>query len=348
MLGAVPTALCGVFRKKEMWENAVSYTAAVGGTCGVLLRPNEKAGSQLTLFFDTEAGAATRFQFEDYVHTHLKRRTPPESIQQKRIFACPECGVRVADLHVKLRQKRGLDWIRCSVCETRISLSDREESVLATPPSVSAGTDRVADKGHDQEAGLTSAVAEMQAQGFKEWVGGTRAILALVFTDVVGSTALGNRLGNEAMNQVRRAHFSRGRELVKTHEGYEIKTIGDSFMVAFRTALEAFNFALDLHNNTGHAEIQIRAGIHVGTVRIEEEDAYGAMVNYTARVESMAEGAEVWVSDRAKLDIAEDAERDRPLRWNLHPNCDLKGFRGKHKLWSLANPKAAGGRTGKN
>ncbi len=39
-------------------------------------------------------------------------------------------------------------------------------------------------------------------------------------------------------------------------------------MVSFRTAVQALNFALELHRSTGHAKIQIRAGIHVGPVQV--------------------------------------------------------------------------------
>jgi len=140
---------------------------------------------------------------------------------------------------------------------------------------------QAADAQRDFDAGLVSATAEMRTQGFKEWVGGSKATLALVFTDIVGSTALGNELGNEEMDEVRGAHFKQARHLISKHRGYEIKTIGDSLMVAFRTAVEAINFALELYANTGHEQVKIRAGIHVGLVHIEKEDAFGTMVNYT-------------------------------------------------------------------
>ena len=77
----------------------------------------------------------------------------------------------------------------------------------------------------------------MRTQQFRDWVGGTQAMLAVVFTDIVGSTVLANELGNEAMNEIRRAHFEQGRHWLSRQGGYEIKTIGDSMMMAFRTAV---------------------------------------------------------------------------------------------------------------
>ena len=60
-----------------------------------------------------------------------------------------------------------------------------------------------------------------------------------MFTDVVGSTALGEALGDEGMNQVRRAHFARSEELAEKKAGRVIKTIGDSFLCTFASADEA-------------------------------------------------------------------------------------------------------------
>ena len=139
------------------------------------------------------------------------------------------------------------------------------------------------------------------------------------------------------MTQVRHAHFQQARRLISKLGGYEIKTIGDAFMVAFHTTVDALNFTLELYSDTGHKRVKVRAGIHVGPVRIEEQDAFGAMVSYAARVESCAKGAEIWLSNRAKQDIDEEkAEAHRGLRWIAHADCDLKGFPGKHHLWSLS------------
>jgi class 3 adenylate cyclase len=198
-------------------------------------------------------------------------------------------------------------------------------------------TDDAADAERTRADGLISAVEEMETRKFSEWMGGSEATIALVFTDVVGSTALGVELGDEAMGEVRRAHFRQARGLIERYGGYEVKTIGDSFMVAFRTAVKALDFALELHRHTGHQRVKIRAGIHVGPVHVDEEDAFGTMVNYTARVESQGKGAELWASARAMSDIkAENAVRHRAVRWREHPNCELKGFEAEtHTLWSV-------------
>jgi class 3 adenylate cyclase len=70
---------------------------------------------------------------------------------------------------------------------------------------------------------------------------------------------------------------------------------------------------------------------------VEEEDAFGAMVNYTTRVQSRGKGAEISLSDRAYADIQQvRAKAHRTLKWIDHNDCELKGFTGRHRLWELA------------
>jgi class 3 adenylate cyclase len=111
-------------------------------------------------------------------------------------------------------------------------------------------------------------------QSLIEWAGGPRATLAIVFTDIVGSTALGVALGDAGMAEVRRAHFAQSTLLATRHRGREIKTIGDSVMAVFRSVEAALAYADDLHLDPGHSELcmhGVRAGIHIGSVDVAEK-----------------------------------------------------------------------------
>lgn len=331
-----------VFKIKEMWKDATTFNVKSGGACGLYLTDLGGGRGTLTLFFDPECASSVRLQFEDYVYTHLCRRALPNTVAKRRVVVCPmaDCGTPITDTAVRKRREIGWDWIGCNVCGTRIPIdleagASSETTVLSTRE-----IDRAARQRTLVDTALISASAEMQTPGFSEWAGSDRTTLSLAFTDVVSSTVLGAELGDERMAQVRRAHFQQARKLIMKHKGYEIKTIGDSFMVAFRTATQALSFALEFHGSTGHDAIQIRAGIHVGPVHVEEEDAFGNMVNYAARVVSCAKGAEIWVSDRAFADIqSEKARVHADLDWIRHGDCELKGFKGQHTVWSIAVPR---------
>jgi len=116
------------------------------------------------------------------------------------------------------------------------------------------------------------------------WAGDDRVTLAIVFTDIVSSTALGVERGDEHMKEVRRAHFARSAALIEQYRGREIKTIGDSVMVAFRSIGAALDYAYALHVDPGHAVLRVRAGLHIGSVDIVGNDIFGTEVAFAARV----------------------------------------------------------------
>ncbi len=189
---------------------------------------------------------------------------------------------------------------------------------------------------------VRSASAETRIESFMRWAGGNRVTLAIVFTDVVGSTALGESLKDQRMGALRTAHFAQSSKLIAGHDGHEIKTIGDSVMVAFRTVDNALDYACALHRDPGgaelpgSAELRIRAGIHIGPVSVEKGDVFGRTVNFAARVIGAITGSEIWVSEQAKADIdALGAGRHQDLQWQRHEDIEVKGFTGEITLWSL-------------
>ena len=187
-------------------------------------------------------------------------------------------------------------------------------------------------------AGLPPPAGEMPsaAGSLLQWAGAPKATLAIVFTDIVSSAALGNKLGNRAMDDLRRTHFRCATELVNRYGGRVVKTIGDSVMAAFHAASDALDFASAVNCDPGDDRIQVRAGLHVGPVTVEENDVYGATVNYAARVAAATKDAEVWLSNEAKSHVdQEGAPHQVTLRWLNHSGLEIKGFPGKHILWSL-------------
>jgi class 3 adenylate cyclase len=163
-------------------------------------------------------------------------------------------------------------------------------------------------------------------------------MLALVFTDIVDSTSLGNLLGDEKWVQLLLKHVKRARGLMYGKDCFEIKIIGDSFMVAFRTALEALDFALAFRDDTGDPSISIRVGIHVGPVRIIENDLFGMMVNYTKRVESAFSETGITLSDEAKKHIDyEKASRHATLHFKSYVT-PFKGFNQNQIIWRVMTP----------
>lgn len=187
------------------------------------------------------------------------------------------------------------------------------------------------------EAGADEVAAPSPAGGsLIQWAGGPKATLAVVFTDIVASAALGNKIGNRGMDALRRAHFAAAAGLVDRLGGRVVKTIGDSVMAAFHAATDALDFALAVRAAPGDGRIQLRAGVHVGLVSVEDADLQGSAVSYAARVASAGRGAEIWLSSEAKSHVDQQGEPQHAnLAWVEHAGIELKGFVGKHILWSL-------------
>lgn len=149
---AVRLSHSGLFRPKEMWRNAASFSARVGGTCGISLREVEDGRGELALFFDRAAVEVTRFLFEEFVLSHLRRRALPEGLRRRRLFACPQCEEPIAEGQARRRRELGHKTIRCPVCETELPLLDREERLAIPSPTLVTQMDRAADAHRERDA----------------------------------------------------------------------------------------------------------------------------------------------------------------------------------------------------
>jgi class 3 adenylate cyclase/tetratricopeptide (TPR) repeat protein len=133
---------------------------------------------------------------------------------------------------------------------------------------------------------------------------GSRKLAAIMFTDIKGFS---KKMGEDevAAMQVLRTHDAMMKAVVEKHGGVVIKSIGDSFMVDFSSAVNAVKCAIEAQENfwsfnKGKSEfekIEIRVGIHLGDVITLGNDVYGDGVNIAARIEAITEPTRICISE---------------------------------------------------
>ena len=129
-------------------------------------------------------------------------------------------------------------------------------------------------------------------------------VVTLLFTDLVGSTELLDRLGDEANERIRRAHFRLLREAVADRGGKEVKNLGDGLMVVFDSAVDAVESAIEMQRSIarynggrGDDALTVRIGLHVGEPIQDEDDYFGTPVVTAKRLCDAAAGTQILVSD---------------------------------------------------
>jgi class 3 adenylate cyclase len=132
---------------------------------------------------------------------------------------------------------------------------------------------------------------------------GQHRTVTMLFTNLVGSTELLEELGDDGAEQVRRTHFRALRDAVLARDGQEVKNLGDGLMVAFPSALDAVDCAIDMQRAVSRyngdqvdGNLQVRVGLHVGEPIRREDDYFGTPVVIAKRLCDAAAGGQILAS----------------------------------------------------
>lgn len=124
-----------------------------------------------------------------------------------------------------------------------------------------------------------------------------RRLAAIMFTDIVGYTALMGQDEHNALDLVHK-NIKIQKPLVEKYHGKWLKEMGDGSMAQFASALDAVNCAMEIQEKVAYdLPEQLRIGIHLGDITIEEDEIYGDGVNVASRIESAAEPGSVYISE---------------------------------------------------
>ena len=159
-----------------------------------------------------------------------------------------------------------------------------------------------------------------------------RVLATVLFTDIVGSTARAEQLGDQRWHNLLDAHHTTVRRELARSRGKEVKSLGDGFLATFDGPARAVRCACAIAEAVGPLDIQVRSGLHTGEIEIADNDVQGIAVHIASRVSALAGPGEVLVSRTVK-----DLVAGSGLRFNERGRHSLKGLQEPMDLYAASN-----------
>ena len=162
-------------------------------------------------------------------------------------------------------------------------------------------------------------------------------MVSILFTDMESSTALTQRLGDAAAQDIRRAHNDIVRVALSEHGGSEVKHTGDGIMASFTTASSALESAIAIQQGVAaHVEqhpdspLAVYIGLNAGEPIAEEQDLFGTSVDLAARICDQAQPGQILASD-----VVRQLAAGKQFLFADLGETALRGFEDPVKLWEV-------------
>jgi class 3 adenylate cyclase len=158
-----------------------------------------------------------------------------------------------------------------------------------------------------------------------------RALLTVMFTDIVDATAHAAELGDGRWRDLLARHDEAVRKELHRFEGHEVKTVGDGFLATFvGPPSRALRCALAITDAAREFGIEVRIGLHTGECELISEDVGGMAVHIASRVNGLASAGEVLVSGTVFGTVV-----GGPFTFEDRGFHELKGVPGRWPLFAL-------------
>ena len=165
-----------------------------------------------------------------------------------------------------------------------------------------------------------------------------RALLTVMFTDIVDATARAAELGDGRWRDLLARHDEEVRKQLERFEGHEVKTVGDGFLATFAgPPSRALRCALAITESARELGIEVRVGIHTGECELIGDDVGGMAVHIASRVSGLAGPGEVLVSGTVFGTVV-----GGPFTFDDRGFHALKGVPGRWPLFALGARAATG------
>ena len=162
----------------------------------------------------------------------------------------------------------------------------------------------------------------------------SRQLAAIMFTDIVGYTAL---MGNDEKKAFELLSENRSlqKPIIEKNNGRWIKEMGDGVMASFNTASDAVNAAMQIQEASRSANhFKLKIGIHLGEVVFENDDVYGDGVNIASRIETLGVGSSILLSKSIRDQVKNNAD----LQISSLGSFEIKNVEEPIEIFAIANP----------
>jgi class 3 adenylate cyclase len=166
--------------------------------------------------------------------------------------------------------------------------------------------------------------------------GGGPGLGAVLFTDIVGSTAIAAEMGNTRWSELVARHHRIVRRELDRFGGREMDTAGDGFFATFGRPADAIRCAVSAADAVRELGIEIRAGVSFGEMESVGKKASGLVVNTAARVMSVAGPGEVLVPASVR-----EIVQGGPISFTERGTHQLKGLEGEFRLFTVTEVDGA-------
>jgi class 3 adenylate cyclase len=187
--------------------------------------------------------------------------------------------------------------------------------------------------GHDAWVVGGEACRMIDFLGVSDWAtrgSAGRVLTTVVFTDLVESTALIDRIGDVAWRRLQTQFFEDLRAVLSAHNGELVNTAGDGAMARFDSPGSAVRAAAALSLAAERLGLQSRTGIHTGEVEVAEKNSAGMTVHIAARLLGEARPGEILVTSATR-----DLTTDAGFAFEERGPVELKGVPGPRVLFAV-------------
>lgn len=324
-----PPAIALAARSPHLVSRLVLYGSYIDGRD---VAPKDTQDALVALVRSAWGSVGSR-ALADIFLPSASREQIAELARSQQEVATPDIAAELLQLTYDMEVRSEVDHVQCPVLVLHRSgdraIHPRCGKALASalPTASMVELPGTAHSMHEGDSVALVREIERFLLGSSSLEFSSRELATVLFTDVVDSTLLAARLGDEEWARRLDEHDRISRAAVEHFEGRLVKETGDGVLAVFGLPTQALACARKLHRDLQRLGIHVRTGIHVGEIELRGDDVAGIAVNVAARVMGQAAGGDTLVTS-----VVRDLSAGSGFTFNDLPPTRLKGIDG---AWTM-------------